>query len=223
METNIRVKFTEVSRNSKIGPIPVTTTERSSCPPSCSFYSAGCYAEHGPISWQWKKMSNALDWGDFCDTIAALPKGSLWRHNQAGDLPGQGEALDTGLLAALVKANRGRRGFTYTHKAPAPAMKEATDAGFTINLSADSMKEADQKASLELGPVVVIVAEDSPNSGVTPEGRKWLVCPEQTGAVKNCQICQACAVGKRKTIIAFRAHGVRKNMVNKRINSRCSN
>lgn len=47
----------------------------------------------------------------------ALPGGQLWRHNVAGDLPHDPE---TGIISGefmekLVKSNKGRNGFTYTH------------------------------------------------------------------------------------------------------------
>ena len=48
--------------------------------------------------------------------IAALPVNDLWRHNQAGDLPGDGELIDKPKLRQLIKANHGKRGFTYSHK-----------------------------------------------------------------------------------------------------------
>ena len=66
----------------------------------------------------------------------------LWRHNQAGDLPGRGNKIDLRLLAELVAANRQRRGFTYTHKpltaANVAAIMGATRDGFTVNVSANS-------------------------------------------------------------------------------------
>lgn len=48
--------------------------------------------------------------------IAALTEGQLWRHNQAGDLVGGGNEIDTAPRGQLVAANAGKRGFTYTHK-----------------------------------------------------------------------------------------------------------
>ena len=33
----------------------------------------------------------SLTWGGFCDAVAKLAPDTLWRHNQAGDLPGQGD------------------------------------------------------------------------------------------------------------------------------------
>ena len=51
----------------------------------------------------------AHDWDGFTKQIAALPADTLWRHNQAGDLPGVGDAIDADAFVALVEANKGRR------------------------------------------------------------------------------------------------------------------
>ena len=52
--------LSRVSSNSKVGPIPVSTTESATCPPSCPFIDAGCYAKTGPVSWHWNKVSSGL-------------------------------------------------------------------------------------------------------------------------------------------------------------------
>jgi hypothetical protein len=100
--------LSRVSSNSKVGPIPVSTTEASTCPPSCPFIDAGCYAKTGPVSWHWNKVTNGLrgdTFKEFLSKIKALPKGQLWRHNQAGDLPGNNERLDGDACEELSKAN----------------------------------------------------------------------------------------------------------------------
>src|SRR6185369_17403278 len=130
---NHAVQFTKVSRNSKVGPIPVSTTSKDSCPPACPLLAGGCYAKGGPLGIMWNALSRAtpgekyplgrpgtfgqsLTWSDFCSEVESLPEETFWRHNQAGDLPGEGDAIDLVALAQLAAANEGRRGFTYTHK-----------------------------------------------------------------------------------------------------------
>ena len=58
----------------------------------------------------------SLTWGGFLMPLPRLAPDTLWRHNQAGDLPGQGDTIDHAALDALVHANKDKRGFTYTHK-----------------------------------------------------------------------------------------------------------
>jgi len=165
-------------------------------------------------------MIKSLTWSAFCDMVAAFPKGTLWRHNQAGDLPGQGDAIDTQALAALVRANRGRRGFTYSHKpingphgrANAKAIKAANSKGFTVNLSADNLREADTLAAAGLGPVVVVLPDTVQGRAdiTTPQGRRVAVCPATYLDPVSCATCQLCQRQDRKVIVGFPAHGASK-------------
>lgn len=213
----MQVHLTLSSRNAKTGPIPVSTTSAASCPNACPFNNAnkgGCYAESGPLALHWRKVTQGVTgdaYGAFLDKIARLPKGQLWRHNQAGDLVGNGDALDVKALAALVKANRGRKGFTYTHK-PLPsqaerdAIKEANANGFTVNLSGNDLAHADSLYDLDIAPVTVVLPRDVKQSVVTPKGRKVIVCPAAVRDDVSCATCGICAK-LRKAIVGFPAHG----------------
>jgi hypothetical protein len=214
-----RVHLTLKSRNEKVGPIPVSTTEAKTCPVSCPFKKNGCYADGGPLALFWGKVSRGdagVSWGDFCQQIQDLPEGQLWRHNQAGDLPtADGRLIDAFAVEELVKANQGKRGFTYTHHDMTDDMNAgivdyANKHGFTVNLSGNNLAHADALAALQVGPVVAVVPEDHPEHSTTPEGRKVVVCPEQTGKAKSCAECQLCQRADRKVVVAFRAHGVSK-------------
>jgi hypothetical protein len=131
--------------------------------------------------------------------------------NVSGDLPGEGETVDPAALGEIVAANRGRRGFTYTHKKSPQAIewaRHATEWGFTVNLSADDAGEADALAAHGL-PVVCVVPKDTPKHSATPEGRPIVVCPAQTMENMDCANCGLCQRVNRSTIIGFRAHGAR--------------
>jgi hypothetical protein len=209
--------------------MPVSTTARKTCPTACPLFENGCYAEQGPLGMLWSALSKAkpgaavkraagimqtLTWSGFCASVAALPLGTLWRHNQAGDLPGKGNAIDGKALAALVAANKGKRGFTYSHKPVdhgdnAAAIRDANAQGFTINLSADNLAEADQLSDAGVGPVVVVLpAEVQGNVDITtPKGRRVAVCPATYLETVSCATCQLCQRQGRKVIIGFPAHG----------------
>ena len=108
--------LTRVSNNRKTGPIPVSTTTSDSCPPTCSLKGAGCYAEQGRLGIWWRQVkTKGVDLEAFAAQVKRLPKGQLWRHNQAGDLPHTDGRIDVEALQRIVGANRGKRGFTYTH------------------------------------------------------------------------------------------------------------
>jgi hypothetical protein len=175
------------SRNGKTGPIPVSTTAKGSCP-DCPM-SEACYAAVGPLAMFWQKVSagrTGTDFETFLGGVSALPFEQLWRHNQAGDLPGEHNAIDVPALMALVAANRGKRGFTYTHKpvlgadpavsANRAAIAAANRDGFTINLSGNSPAHADELAGLGIAPVVTVLPIEY---GRREKAGKWIETLEE--------------------------------------------
>lgn len=215
-----QIAFTRISRNEKTGPIPVTTTSEETCAASCPLKANGCFADHGPLTLFWRKVTErkaGLAWADAMAEIRKLPKGTLWRHNQAGDLAGVGDAIDIAAMRQLIAANRGKRGFTYTHKpvigdsvdaiANALLVAEANENGFTINLSANDLRHADQLADTRLGPVAVVLPADQVTATQTPAGRKVAICPAAISDKVTCATCGLCALVDRKAIIGFPAHG----------------
>ena len=207
----MKYHFIRESGNRKTGPIPVTYSQRETCPESCPHYRSDCYAEDYYTRMSWDKVpQRGGELSALCESVAKLPAGQLWRMNVAGDLPGRGESVDPVALGQIVRANIGRRGFTYTHKKSADAItwaKHATDWGFTVNLSADDAGEADTLAALNSGPVVCIVPMDTPEKTQTPGGRPIVVCPAQTRDHVTCESCGLCARANRAIIVGFRAHG----------------
>lgn len=206
--------FTRISRNRKTGPIPVTTTSANSCPPGCGLRRHGCYAESGPLAIHWKAVSlgkRGSTFDDLLQEIGTLRRHALWRHNQAGDLTPSGlGVIDTVLLSRLAMANRGKRGFTYTHYPPtsanAAAIQRANELGFTVNLSAQTLAQADGHADLGIAPVVVILPADANKPTRTPAGRHVVVCPASLGST-DCLNCGICQQRDRLAIVGFPAHG----------------
>lgn len=201
-------------------------TSRGTCPEACSVKYLGCYALYGLTGKWWREVTaEGDDWPTFCEDVAALPTGQLWRHNTAGDLPGDGRNIDALALAMLVSANRGRRGFTFTHYevegiwnfGNARAVSSANRHGFTVNLSSESLEEADALMDLNdaewLAPVCVLLPSDAPVRIKTPGGRRVVVCPAELHAAVMCASCQLCANPRRKSVVGFRAHGQAKAIV----------
>lgn len=211
-----RIGFTLRSGNNKTGGIPVSTSSRETCPLACALRGkGGCYAQYGPIAIFWNRVSEGragYTWGEFLGKVRGLPPGTLWRHSQAGDLPGKGDYLAVKRLGELVEANCGRLGYTYTHKPlrrrmEREAVKEAVLCGFTINLSADCLGEADRLADLGIAPVVSLIPLGSPKRLVTPGGRQVRLCMHQVNGVR-CTDCRICS-GDRDFIVGFLLHGTR--------------
>jgi hypothetical protein len=232
--------LTTKSRNAKTGPIPVSTTSADTCPNDCPFRGNGCYADGYPLKGRWDEVTRGERGGNlaaFCEQVAALPDGQLWRHNQAGDLPGDGEEINAAELMEIVIANMGRRGFTFTHYNPAKRpnavpIEIANREGFTINLSANSLAHADQLAALDIGPVASVLplqyqrrrtragwtetlveykARLATLPQLTPAGRRAVVCPATYRDDVTCTTCRLCAERDRKVIVGFPAHGTHKS------------
>ena len=241
----MKVSFTLVSQNPKTGPIPNTITEKSSCSPRCPHIGT-CYAHGGPLFGAWTALENngyhpaspshrriiPRTWEEMCDEVSRLHRGQIWRHNTAGDLPGEGDYIDTDKLNLLVQANKKARamGFTYTHKhvgfdleglLNARAIYKANQNGFRISLSADSLKEADDLADMDIAPVVVVIPSDAPDKMLTPKGRKVIACPaekkdDRGNPAITCKDCKLCAK-PRKVIVAFHAHGTYVKETNRKL------
>lgn len=166
----------------------------------------------------WRRVTRGVDtpvWSQFLDSIRKLPDGQLWRHNQAGDLQGKDDAIDAKALRELTAANTGRRGFTYTHypatKENVKAVRAAVKGGFTVNLSADTLGEADELVKLGL-PVVAIVPPGW-REWRTPAGNRITLCPAQLKEYMTCAVCGLCQKADRHAIVAFEAHGARRSAV----------
>jgi hypothetical protein len=136
-------------------------------------------------------------------------------------LPGENQAIDAKALGELVEANKGRNGFTYTHKpvlkgqalasivkANAKAIAHANANGFTVNLSANNLTHADELSSLAIGPVCTLLPKQQTENTVTPMGRKVIVCPATYREFVTCQTCRLCQRANRSVIVGFPAHGV---------------
>lgn len=207
--------FTRVSSNKKCGPIPVTTSSKSTCPSTCALKGNGCYAEYGPLALHWAQVSTGprgITFEALCDKIRRLPKHQMWRWAQAGDLPGDGRLIDADAMELLIEANAGRSGFGYTHydaRIPhnAALIRRANAAGFVINLSADTLAQADELAALDVAPVACVLPIEQDKPTRTPEGRFVAVCPATVRDDIDCASCGICAVPGHKAVIGFPAHG----------------
>ncbi|MDP6587011.1 MAG: hypothetical protein QF704_09480 [Anaerolineales bacterium] len=211
-------QLTLKSSNKKTGAIPVSTSPESTCPDICPFKSGGCYAKSGPLALHWNKVSvghRGVSWNEFLNQIRSFPADQLWRHNQAGDLPGTDKRINARKLRELVSANDGKKGYTYTHysmgsKHNRDQVLSANHAGFIVNLSANNLKHADELKALRIAPVVTVLPSNTTDKHiVTPNGHTVMICPA-TYRDTSCSECTICANRDRSFIVGFPAHGTSK-------------
>lgn len=222
------VTLSAKSENAKTGPIPVSMTEEKSCPNECPLKGTDCYARFSYLGISWRKVGktkNSSNWEAFCQRVGKFVSGQLWRHNQAGDLPknSRGKLNKTDCLR-LAKAAAHTRGWTYTHYDPTNEHNKGTIAkmnrigGLVVNLSADSLKEADDYVGLGIGPVVITLPSDTPHrQNRTPLGVPIVICPAQTNDSMTCAQCKLCQIRDRKSIVGFLAHGAAKKRLSTKL------
>ena len=209
------------SNNDKTGAMPVSTTARPSCAPTCALAGAGgCYAEAGYYTrMHWDAVTagtRGLPVLDFIAAVAKIKVGSRFRHNVAGDLWHDAGVIKADLLRKLADAASNLKGWTYTHHirsaANLAAIRSAIRRGFTVNLSCELRSEAAKLAKRGL-PVVCIVPEGTPakfeHAGVT-----FRQCPATfDGSPTQCVSCGGgtpmCARADRGFVITFPVHGGR--------------
>lgn len=218
----MQVALTMVSSNAKTGPIPTSTSERSSCPTTCPFYDKGCYAKSGPQALHWRKVSNTergVDWSEFVTLVRKIARGQIWRHNVSGDLPHNDGNIDYLKLRQLIDANKGRRGFTYSHHVLNEhniiCLQNANMMGFTVNASCESVDDADRvMTEYNIPAVAVVNSEKTDRFYKTASGRKVITCPATIHENVTCATCGLCQQSDREFVIAFPAHGTAKKTVN---------
>jgi len=203
--------LTKASSNKQTGPIPVSTSPKSSCPASCHLKHE-CYAKKHFVNMHWDKVSRGergTSYSAFCNEIRRLPYGQLWRHNQAGDLHAPARSED---VLALIKANRGKRGFTYTaHPHSFELFRHAKQSGFTINMSCDSQRAA--AAATRRGIPAVYSGAPVEYKDVTAWtffGVRFVVCPHKRNSPSaqkvQCSTCQLCHTRPSNVVIVFPLH-----------------
>lgn len=223
MNTTTRVTITKVSGNGKTGPITTTRTERETCPKTCPFYNAGCYATLGRERIQWDRLNRqetGVVWSEFLSQIRRIvPNGALWRHNTAGDLPHNDGNIDYLALKGLINANKGKKGFTYSHHTlndhNVISLQNANALGFTVNASCESVDDADRvMTEYNIPAVAVVHSEEKRRFFTTTNGRKVVTCPAALFPGKvTCATCGLCQKSDREFVIAFPAHGTAKRKV----------
>jgi hypothetical protein len=208
----MKISFNTHSRNAKTGNIPVSMSEKSTCPDACGLKQKGCYAMYSNVNIHWNNVSKGktdIGYDAFIKGVRKLPMFTLWRHNVAGDLAGENNTINKSALVQLVNANKGKKGFTYTHKplneTNMGLIQYANNNGFAVNISTDNISDADNAMALKIAPVVVLMPRGAEKVTFTPNGNKVVLCPANKKV--TCATCGLCAKIDRPYIIGFKAHG----------------
>lgn len=210
------------SGNKKTGIMPVSTSHKGTCPDSCPFKVKGCYAKSGPLAFHWNKVTEGVRgvvWTEFLAQVRKIPKGTLFRHNQSGDLVGNDDLIDKNALRELTSAVKKIKAYGYTHyplnAENVEALTEANENGFTINVSTNNIREVDDALATGLPVVTVLPVETVARTVKTEKNNTVLVCPASRGVDITCIQCGLCQQKNRKFAIGFVAHGTGKKNLGK--------
>jgi hypothetical protein len=205
MET--RYNLVPKTKNAKTGPRAALYTSRNTCPETCPLKGNGCYAESGPIALAWNKCRMTL--AEVIAGIQKLPYGSRLRLFPAGDMPGEGMAIDTFAMQEILLTcmERGLTVWGYTHKDTDIEFLLWANRlpGITISVSCSTQEECDIYRSLDL-PTTVPVAN---LEAIEQLNKRFIPC-QHSITQKPCTTCNLCMSKHLKTI-CFPVHGAGKN------------
>lgn len=105
--------------------------------------------------------------------------------------------IDAEFLQGLTAANKGKRGFTYTHhelsQENVTQIQRANNNGFTVNVSTNNSTHADRVMNAGyMLPVVTLMTGDEwngKNTAKTPAGYTIVRCPAEYLPNMTCNTC----------------------------------
>lgn len=222
MKTNIKgspATAVESSVNIKVGPSSATWVSQHSCPNTCPLKGKGCYAESGRAAFVTRRL-NASTESDQIEIAQAEAAGirSLSGRNPlrlhvVGDCATDEAAKIVSAAAIEHTAKYGQPAWTYTH-----AHNVSRESWGTVSvLRSCETHEQVVKAMEEGFAAAVIVEEFESDKPYAVGDTTYFPCPEQTGTKPNCITCGLCMKDSKlrrgRTVIAFKAHGTRRNTV----------
>lgn len=224
------------SRNDKVGPLFCVSADPTTCPPGCPLRGdRGCYGQNYRARRAWQLLADGTRGETFertLERIEVIPDGETYRYGDVGDLPGRGNRISARMLHQLARASQRKDVISYTHKPVLGSsqvarknrelVRWANDHGFTVNLSALGVGQADALHQLDIAPVFVALRSDQPIPKRTPAGVPIVWCPSQKGTAQCATCCKGrpwCAQADRTPIIAIRSHGSRFRAVDRAINA----
>ena len=116
----------------------------------------------------------------------------------------------------MISANKGKRGYTYTHhdlnKGENLALiRQANRQGFAVNVSTETELAADAAVAAGLPAVLAVSASETRTAWNTPAGNRVIVCPAQRpDSTVTCATCAICHSRPARLVVAFIAHGASK-------------
>jgi hypothetical protein len=214
--TQSGVYATRVSASRKLGPVAATHVAQLSCPKTCVFLGAGCYAEDAHLSaYVTKRLNRGVDSEITKATIASIEADAIdalsgdrdLRLHVVGDSTTVNGTRKIAAAAERYMARGGRKAFTYTH-----AWRSVPRSAWgDVSVLASCETPADVRAASALGYAAVLVVDKHLEERRHHRGGiDLLPCPQETRGV-TCAECRLCMDAGRLRdeglTIAFAVHG----------------
>ena len=207
---------TRISKNRKTGPVAATYAPQGTCPDSCAFKGAGCYAEKGRMGIHTSRLNKAsaaetpatLATAEAAAIDSMTPKPGLpLRLHVVGDCPTDESAQTVSAAADRYTANGGGKAWTYTHAWE--TVSRDSWGGVSVLASVHGSLDALEALSRNYAPAMVVDTHESAKRWTDSQGTRWIPCPEQTRGV-TCDKCKLCFdadyLRDSRTGIAFAKH-----------------
>jgi hypothetical protein len=217
--------FTSHSLNRKLGDMAAVSTSSPSCPDDCALFNE-CYGKMSFTGIHWRKLDlSGLTYAQVMNYVDAMRKRSKLRFNVVGDLAHNNGTIDAVKLIKLANTVKNRliETILYTHHSidnalNVSALKLAFSKGLNVNISCEDTNKAAQALNLGLNAVIVLPT-GSINKVIKHEDLTIVRCPAEYKDSIQCANCMLCAKDRveKKIIIAFTAHGAKRNALSKKL------
>jgi hypothetical protein len=217
--------FTSHSSNRKLGDMAAVSTSSPSCPADCALKEE-CYGKMSFTGIHWRKLDlSGLTYAQVMDYVNAMRKRSKLRFNVVGDLAHNNGTIDATKLLKLANTvkNRMIETILYTHHSidntlNVSALKLAFSKGLHINISCEDTDKAKQALKHGLNAVIVLPT-GSIHKVIKHDDLTIVRCPAEYKDSIQCANCMLCAKDRtaKKVIIAFTAHGAKRNSLSKKL------
>lgn len=219
-------KVVEISDNSKTGKVSVTNASQATCPKSCPFYNAGCYAQNGYTGF----VTHALNKSPITDILEIAKEeaegilsltGKLdLRIHVVGDSPTDEAAQIVSQAAMKHMAKHGRKAWAYTH---AHNVKRESWGDVSVLRSCETLEQISKAHDDGFATAMVVPEFQSDKPYNIGDGFIGIPCRNQIDKNIQCVDCRLCfhdrILHKSKRVILFAPHGSQKNKVKLKVSS----
>lgn len=230
------VKYIEGSNNKKLSgetKLDCTYVSLSTCSSNCPFKNNGCYAELSftaihvnklnqeaknlPLVQIARQEAYAID---HCYNGGSIPNNTDLRLRVSGDCRTITGTKLINNACGRWKDRGGRNIFSYTHCWDIILREQWNNVSMLASI--DSIDQVEFAKQNGYAPALVVSEhKDTKAYYINGSDVKWVPCPAQTKENISCSTCRLCMkadwIFENNMGITFKAHGIKKNSIKKRL------